>query len=90
MPNVFKQISAENTFSDSVHIYEKNKFHFSLSGTWVATVHLQRKYRGNWYDVESFTSNVEKVGEPALSEDYRFGVKAGNYTSGSIEGRIIR
>ena len=83
-------IAAQNTFSTGMYL-PAGKFNFSLSGTWVATVHLQRSFDTGttWVDVESFTANIETYGEEI--EDgvkYRFGVKTSGYTSGTVVGRI--
>ena len=84
-----KEIGAENTFSDSVEIC--GDFNFSLSGAWSATVHVQRSFDkgGTWLDVDYFTANTEQTGnEPEESVVYRFGVKTGNYTSGTVVGKL--
>ena len=84
------ELSGENVFSEPIRL-AKGYFNFSLSGTWSATVTIQRSFDdGNtWHDVEQFTSNGEYVGyEPEENVFYRFGVKAGDYTSGTIIGRI--
>lgn len=83
-----KEISAQNTYSDWVHL--KGDYNFSLSGTWVATVHLQRSFDGGItpLDVDSFTANTEQVGTEPEGAHYRFGVKTGNYTSGTVVGRL--
>ena len=86
-----KNITAENTFSDSFIISSYGYFNFSLSGTWAATVYVQRSYDSGstWMDVKSYTANTEAVGfEPQSGVYYRFGVKTGGYTSGTIAGRI--
>ena len=83
-------LTAENTFSDSVEI-QRGRFNLSLSGTWVASVTVQRSFDDgvNWVDVESFSANTEQIGqEPEDDTLYRFGIKTGNYTSGSVVGRI--
>jgi hypothetical protein len=90
---VTASIAAQNTFSEvfggnSIFPGRRN---FSLSGTWVATVHLQRSFDDGttWVDVESFTANEEGIiDEPNVSVLYRFGVKTGNYTSGTVVGRL--
>lgn len=81
-------ITEENTFSNWVFLREK--FNFSLSGIWVATVHLQRSFDSGAtpLDIEDFTGNIEKIGEDPEGCHYRFGVKTGDYTSGSIIGRL--
>lgn len=86
---VTKTIEAENIFSDWIRLQQD--FNFSLSGSWTATVTLQRSFdKGTTpLDVEEFTENVERVGlDPEDGVLYRFGVKTGNFTSGSIVGRI--
>jgi hypothetical protein len=63
----------------------------SLSGTWSATVFLQRSFDNGttWLDVESYTANTEKA-----VEDYEKGVvyrlfcKTGGFTSGTIVCRL--
>lgn len=82
-------IAAQNTFSSTVAI--AGPFNVSLSGTWVATVHLQRSYDAGvtWMDVASYTANIEDRGnEPETGVLYRVGVKTSNYTSGTVVARI--
>ena len=83
-----KSISAENTFSDWVFL--RGDFNFSLSGTWVATVHIQRSFDAGVtpLDVDSFTTNAEEIGHEPEGAHYRFGVKTGGYTSGTVVGRL--
>jgi len=85
-----KSIGAENTFATAAEV-QAGMFNLSLSGTWVATVYVQRSFdQGeNWLDVDSFTANGEYVGiEPEGKVYYRFGVKTGGYTSGTVVGRL--
>jgi len=82
-------LTAQNTFSDAVKVH--GEFNLSLSGTWAATVFVQRSYDdgSTWLDVESYTANTEQVGSsPEEDVLVRFGVKTGGYTSGTIVGRI--
>jgi len=89
-------IGVENSFSPGKEI--KGDFNFSLSGTWVATVHVQRSFDrynldsdsdATWVDVDSFTANTEQIGlEPQSRVYYRWGIKTGNYTSGTAVGDI--
>lgn len=82
-----KSISAENTFSDVVTI--EGYFNISISGTFVATVTVQRSYDGStWHDVDSWTAPAEEVGFEPEYRAYRIGVKSSNYTSGTVEVRI--
>jgi hypothetical protein len=86
---VAESIAAANTFSASIAL--SRKFNFSLSGIWAATVAVQRSFDGGitWLDVATFTANGEYVGEePEPGVTYRFGVKTGEYTSGTIVGRL--
>lgn len=89
---VTKSITAQNTFSDTLNLLSES-FNFSLSGTWVATVYVQRSFDAGatWLDVEAFAENGEVVGvEPEHNVRYRFGVKTGGYTSGTVVGRLGR
>jgi len=85
---VSKAIGAEDTFS--LGVFLRGLFNFSLSGTWVATVYVQRSFdkEVTWLDVDLFTTNTEEVGEDGEGAYYRFGIKAGGYTSGSVVGRL--
>ncbi len=88
---ITRSIAAENLFTDSVKL--TSFFNISLSGTWVATVTVQRSFdQGNtWFDVESFTVNTEQYGlEPEHGVYYRVGVKTGNFTSGTVVTRLSR
>ncbi len=87
---VTANITAENIFSDPLNVL-KGPFHFSLTGTWVATVHVQRSDDAgvSWADVESFTENGQYPGFEALNNiRYRAGVKTGNFTSGTVVVKI--
>ena len=88
-------ITAQNTFSPPIRIRAGGVL--TLSGTWVATVSLQRRGSdGNWVDVTSntgsattFTGNgTYTIGPSNVSADYRWGVETGNFTSGTVVGLI--
>jgi len=92
---VSASLTAQNTFSDSVKI--QGGAILELSGTWSATVTVQRRSDGvNWRDVtnnsgvaEAFTANGQLAfNEPARDVEYRFGVKTGDYTSGTVVGEF--
>jgi hypothetical protein len=84
---VTKTIAAENTFSDPVRVI--GSFNFSLSGTFSATVVVQRSVDGTtWADVDSFTAASEEIGYEPEVMFYRAGVKTGGYTSGSAVVRL--
>ena len=84
-------LTAQNTWTDP--LYLMGPFNFSLSGTWVATVYIQRSFDdgATWLDVASYTANIEDTGyEPEVRALYRAGVKSGGYTSGTIVLRIAQ
>ena len=77
-----KTLSAQNTFTDAVHII--GDFNLSVSGTFVGTVTVQRSTDGiTWHDVNAFTAPFEGVGYDPMKNYYRAGIKTGDYTSGS-------
>ena len=82
-------ITAQNTFTTAVQL--EGHFNLSISGTWAATVTVQRSIdNSTWVDVDTFTANSEEVGfEPELMW-YRAGVKTGDYTSGTVVLRLGR
>jgi hypothetical protein len=82
MPATTKTISAADSFTDAVHII--GDFNLSISGTFVATVTVQRSTDGTtWRDVDTFASPSEDVGYDPMKNFYRAGIKTGDYTSGS-------
>lgn len=90
MPYAFsKSVTAENVFTDILPVRTKLRVSVSVSGTFVATVTLQRRLDGaNWRDVESWSSEIETtyvVDEPS---ELRLGVKTGDFTSGTAVCRI--
>lgn len=67
----------------------RGMFNLSLSGTWVATVDIERSFDGGstWLIVESYTSNIEDTGdEPQDNVWYRLNCSA--YTSGTVTYRL--
>lgn len=87
-------INAENMFTDvffppgNVHYADYGQFTVSVSGTFVATITLQRSFDNGatWKDVEEITAQVEKNYEDFTEGiKYRAGVKTGGYTSGTAE-----
>jgi len=83
-------INSANTFSSPLRL-ERGDFNFSISGTWDATVVVQRSFdKGiTWHGVEEFYENGEYVGyEPEEGVYYRFGVTT--YNSGIIVGRLAQ
>lgn len=87
--SVAASITAQNTFSDGIDLARGTAL-FRLRGTWAATVHLQLSDDGtNWDDVDSRAVNGAWVFDvPHAGLQYRFGVKTGNFTSGTVAGRI--
>jgi hypothetical protein len=82
MPATTKTISAADAFTDAVHII--GDFNLSISGTFAATVTVQRSTDGTvWRDVDSWTVPTEEVGYDPMKNFYRAGIKTGDYTSGS-------
>ena len=62
-------------------------FNLSLSGTWSATVTIQRSWdKSTWFDVDTFTSNYEGTGFDAEEVYYRATVSG--YASGSVVIRL--
>jgi len=85
-------IGAQNTFTTGILVPDTGYLSLSISGTWSATVTLQRRFNisgtwGSWMDVETFSANTEKIiANPMLVNQvqYRAGVKTGDYSSGTV------
>jgi len=68
---------------------EKHNLNLSVSGTWVGIITLQRSFNNgsNWFNVESYTTNTEKVIEdPEDGVTYRVGFTV--FTSGTANVRL--
>ena len=79
---VTRSITAENQFTDSIKM--SGPFDFSIAGTFVATVTVQRSYdNSTWRDVDTFNAATEEVGYQPEIAWYRAGVKTGGFTSGT-------
>lgn len=84
---VTKSITAQNTFTDPVQL--TGNFNFSVSGTFSATVTVQRSTdNSTWRDVDTFTAATEEVGYEPEVMWYRAGVKTGAFTSGTVDVRL--
>jgi hypothetical protein len=87
MPRTSVSISAQNTFSDPIRIV--GSFDLSISGTFVATVTVQRSDDATtWRNVDTWTAPTERVGSDPILNYYRVGVATGNYTSGTVVASI--
>ena len=88
MASVTASISAQNSFSDSLNLV--GHFNLSISGTFAATVTVQRSFDNtNWFDVDTFTAPIETYGFDPSQCYYRAGVKTGEYTSGTAVVTLI-
>lgn len=80
-------ITAQNTFTTPIQLHEW--FNVSISGSFVATVTAQRSIDAiTWNDVDSWTAPSEDTGFEPEFLWYRFGVKTGDYTSGTVVIRV--
>jgi hypothetical protein len=88
MPATTKTISAADSFTDAVHII--GDFNLSIvastSPAFAGTVTVQRSSDGtNWRDVDTWVNvSSEEVGYDPMKNYYRAGIKAGEYSAGSV------
>jgi hypothetical protein len=83
MPRTSVSAAAENTWSPAIQVV--GSFNISISGTFVATVTVQRSEDGStWRDVNTFTAPFEGVGYDPILNYYRIGVATGDFTSGTV------
>lgn len=93
---VTANIAAQNTFTNNIEVNstgEERRFAITLTGTWSATVTLQRSIGvvGNWVDVTSFTANTATTYNDSLDNQlvfYRIGIKTGDYGSGTVTATL--
>ena len=93
-PSLSKDITAQAEFAEdstddaNTETYlARGLFNISISGTFVATVTLQRSFDAGstWHDVEEYTAATERVVDNANQKAmWRLGVKTGNFTSGTV------
>jgi hypothetical protein len=82
MPRTSVSASAQNTWSSPIQLV--GSFDLSISGTFVATVTVQRSDDAStWRNVDSWTVPSEVVGYEPVLNYYRVGVPTGGYTSGT-------
>lgn len=93
--SVAASISAQNTFTDPIRItgVDSNRvFSIQISGTWTATVTVQRSLdseSGPWENLgTTYTANTVVSYDDTLDNQivwYRIGVRTGDYTSGTVD-----
>ncbi len=88
-------IAGENTFTQSILPRKVSRFpgylNISVSGTFTATVVLQRSFdKGvTWKDHTTYTAATESsLIDQEIGVRYRIGIKTGGYTSGSAVCRL--
>lgn len=90
---VTASVTAENQFTNAIRVTGVDStrvFTITRSGTWVATVTLQRSFdseSGPWEDVTTYTTNATISYDDTLDNQiiwYRIGVKTGDFTSGTV------
>lgn len=91
---VSEAITAENQFSDEIRVTgvdSTRQFRIVVSGTFVATVTLQRSVSepGSWVDVTTYAAPTTVAAYDDTLDNqviyYRIGVKAGAFTSGTAD-----
>lgn len=83
--------TAEDQFGSSIRITgtgTTRKFDIDITGTWTATITLQRSIddESTWVDVLTYTSNQDTTHTDGLDNEivfYRLGIKTGDFTSGT-------
>lgn len=89
---VSASVTAENAFTEAITVEgsgNRRIFTIVVSGTWVATVRLQRSFDlgSTWEDVSTKTNGTSTLDDTLDNQDiqYRIGVKTGEFTSGTVE-----
>lgn len=94
---VTAELSSDDSFSAPVRM--RGRFNFVLSGSFDATVRLQRSFAdpsgtADWHEVgdafgnTTFTGPVALIGDEPEGAWYRFGIAAGEHDSGTASGRL--
>lgn len=94
---VTADLSGDDSFSAPVRL--RGRFNFVLSGSFSASVRLQRSFAdpagsAAWNDLPdgfgntAFSGPVAMVGDEPEGAWYRFGIATGDHTSGTVSGRL--
>lgn len=91
MALIRKTLNGENQFSDEAFVKEGFSFSLRSPSGFSGTVTLQRRFSPNdpWGDVNTYTFDFEGVDVQPQQARFRFGIKTGDYVSGSIVGIIV-
>ncbi|MEN9903115.1 MAG: hypothetical protein RL651_1779, partial [Pseudomonadota bacterium] len=90
-------LTADDQFTDEIRVTgigDSRGFLVGITGTWTATITLQRSVAepGAWVDVTTYTASGGAVYDDALDNQivyYRIGIKAGDYTSGTADVSLV-
>lgn len=87
---VSASVAAQNTFTNLLTVSKNELISVSISGTFSATVSLQRSFDGGttWFDVFQSTTPAQKTYQADETCKIRLGVKTGDYTSGTAVCRL--
>ena len=88
--------TADNDFTGSIRVIgieEARRFSVVITGTFTATLTLQRSFDdgATWEDVTTYTTATSTTYKDGLDNQivyYRIGVKTGDYTSGTATARL--
>lgn len=81
---VSRSVGAADQWTEPLRLFQRELADVSVSGTFVATVSLQRRVDGsNWRTVKDYTEPAEDVMEAGGLQDVRVGVATGDFTSGT-------
>jgi len=97
--NVSASLTAQNTFTDALPVKAAHRgagdyASISISGVVDSTVTLQRRFYTtagvalSWFDVESWTANVEGSFVADEKCDLRLGILTGNYGTDTVVCRL--
>ena len=87
-------ITAENTGTEAINPGGGNSLNISISGTFVATITLQRRFIDGdqispYRDIKTYIAPIEEVAEePESSVEYRLFCKTGAFTNGTASLRL--
>ena len=84
-------VTAENTFTDWLPLNKNERYSVSISGTFTATVTVQRQYSGgDILDIDSKTAADVIDGPSPCACSVRVGVKTGGFTSGTVNVAVYK
>jgi hypothetical protein len=87
---VSRTVTAENQFTNTIHVHDDESVAIFVSGTFSANVVLQQRIDTRWDTIKTYTEGNAERFTSAVGCDLRIGVATGGFTSGAAFVEIAK